>query len=103
MMNPYYYPCALVICDGKQKGPKYNKTFKGMLVAEPKDLEGKLKKADLLDFDYDSFDYRTTPYAQGVQHWPFYWTEKENKKLMRQTGKQTEQLWLKQKKMIFYL
>lgn len=65
-----YSPRALVICDGKQKGPKYNKYARGMLVAEPKNLEGKLKKADLLDFEYDSFDYKITPYAQGVQHWP---------------------------------
>jgi len=70
MEEPYYYPCALVICDGMQKGPKYNKSVKGMLVAEPKNLEGKLKKANILDFDYDSFDYKTTPYTQGVQHWP---------------------------------
>ncbi len=70
MAEPLHYPCALVICDGKQKGPKYNQYSRGMLVAEPNDLEGKLKKADLLDFEYDSFDYRTTPYTQGVQHWP---------------------------------
>jgi hypothetical protein len=70
MSDPHLYPCALVICDGEQKGPKYNKYSRGMLLAEPKDLEGKLKKADLLDFDYDSFDYKTTLYTQGVQHWP---------------------------------
>ena len=70
MSNPFLYPCALVICDGEQKGPKYNKSSRGMLVAEPKDLASKLKKADLLDFDYDEFDYKTTPYTQGVQHWP---------------------------------
>ena len=70
MSDPHLYPCALVICDGKQIGPKSNKYSRGMFVAEPKDLEGKLKKADLLDFDYDSFDYKTTPYTQGVQHWP---------------------------------
>jgi hypothetical protein len=70
MSNPNLCPCALVICDGEQKGPKYNKYSRGMLVAEPKDLSSKLKKADILDFDYDSFDYKTTPYTQGVQHWP---------------------------------
>jgi hypothetical protein len=70
MAEPLYHPCALVICDGKQKGPKYNKYAKGMLVAEPRDLEGKLKKVDLLDFNYDTFDYKTTLYTQGVQHWP---------------------------------
>jgi len=71
MADPYYCPCALVICDGEQKGPKNNKHVRGMLVSEPKKaLENKLKKADLLDFDYDSFDYKTTPYTQGVQHWP---------------------------------
>jgi len=70
MADPYYYPCALVICDGEQKGPKFNQFSSGMLLAEPNDLEGKLKKIDLLDFDYDKFDYKTTPYTQGVQHWP---------------------------------
>lgn len=70
MSNPYLCPCALVICDGEQKGPKYNKYSRGMFLAEPKDLTSKLKKADLLDFDYDKFDYKTTPYTQGVQHWP---------------------------------
>lgn len=71
MADPPYMPCALVICDGKQKGPRYNKSVRGMLVAEPaRDLEGKLSKADLLDFDYDSFDFSSTPYLQGVQHWP---------------------------------
>jgi hypothetical protein len=70
MSDPHLYPCALVICDGEQKGPKHNEYSRGMLVAEPKDLEGKLKKADILDFDYDSFDYKTTSYTQGVQHWP---------------------------------
>jgi len=65
-----YFPGGLVICDGKQKGPKQNKIVRGMLLAEPKDLEGKLKKADLLDFKYDNFNYKTTQYTQGVQHWP---------------------------------
>lgn len=70
MANPYYYPCALVICDEEQKGPKKNKASRGMLLAEPKNLESKLNKIDLLDFDYDNFDYKTTQYTQGVQHWP---------------------------------
>ena len=70
MKNPEYYPCGLVICDGNQIGPKHNQYSKGMLVAEPRNFGKKLKKADLLDFDYDEFDYKTTPYTQGVQHWP---------------------------------
>jgi len=68
MSDPYYMPCALVICDGKQKGPKTNKAVKGMLVAEPS--VDSLPKIDLLDFDYDHFDHNNTPYTQGVQHWP---------------------------------
>src|SRR3990172_9346978 len=68
MADPYYMPCALVICDGKQKGPTSNKSVRGMLVAEPN--HASLPKADLLDFEYDSFNSATTPYAQGVQHWP---------------------------------
>lgn len=77
-----YSPCALVICDGEQKGPKehqYSKLYSfGMLVAEPEEsLEGKLKRADLLDFDYDKFDYKTTPYTQGVQHWPILLDRKD--------------------------
>ncbi|MBR9702115.1 phosphodiester glycosidase family protein [Candidatus Pacearchaeota archaeon] len=71
MANPYYRPCALVICDRKQKGPKQNKSVRGMLVAEPKkSLVGKIKRADLLDFKYDKFDYKTPQYLEGVQHWP---------------------------------
>lgn len=69
MADPPYMPCALVICDGEQKGPKFNKSVRGMFVAEPKNLESKLR-ADLLDFDYDSFDFKCSPYLQGVQHWP---------------------------------
>lgn len=68
MADPYYMPCALVICDGKIKGPKSNKQVRGMLVAEPK--KPGHRQADLLDFDYDQFDQQTTPYTQGVQHWP---------------------------------
>ncbi len=70
MADPPYMPCALVICDGRQKGPKYNRYARGMLVAEPRTIEDSVEKADLLDFDYDKFDYKTTPYTQGVQHWP---------------------------------
>ena len=68
MADPFYMPCALVISDGQIKGPKSNKQVRGMLVAEPKN--GSAPRADLLDFEYDSFDYQTTPYTQGVQHWP---------------------------------
>jgi hypothetical protein len=71
MANPYYKPCALVLCNGEKKGPIYNNSVKGMLLSEPKDnLDDKLKKADLLDFDYDKFDHKTTKYQEGVQHWP---------------------------------
>jgi len=85
--SPYvekYSPRALVICDGKQKWPKDNKNnkfSKGMFLAEPKNLEGKLKRADLLDFDYDKFDYKTTPYTQGVQHWPILLDREEKIKV----------------------
>lgn len=67
MGDPYYMPCALVICDGVQKGPKFNSKVAGMLVAEPN--KSGYTQAELLDFEYDQFDYRTTPYTQGVQHW----------------------------------
>ena len=71
MAAPYYMPCALVICDGQKKGPEYNKSSKGMFVAEPSpEFKNKVPLSDLLDFDYYKFDYRTTPYTQGVQHWP---------------------------------
>jgi hypothetical protein len=66
MANPYYMPCAPIVCDGKQKGPKSNPSVRGMLVAEP--VKGNLPKADLLDFDYDH--YAAGTYSQGVQHWP---------------------------------
>ena len=66
MANPYYMPCAPIICDGKQKGPKSNSSVRGMLVAEP--VKGNLPKADLLDFEYDR--YADGTYSQGVQHWP---------------------------------
>jgi Phosphodiester glycosidase len=68
MADPYYMPCALVICDGKQKGPARNKNVRGMLVSEPKKSD--LPPAELIDFDYDQFDAATTPYTQGLQHWP---------------------------------
>jgi hypothetical protein len=35
MADPYYMPCAPIICDGKLKGPKSNASVRGMLVAEP--------------------------------------------------------------------
>ena len=68
MADPYYMPCALVIADGKQKGPARNKNVRGMLLSEPKKSD--LPYADLIDFDYDQFDAETTPYTQGLQHWP---------------------------------
>lgn len=68
MADPYYMPCALVICDGKLKGPKSNKQVRGMLVAEPS--HSSVPQADILDFEFDHFDQSTTPYTQGVQHWP---------------------------------
>jgi uncharacterized protein YigE (DUF2233 family) len=68
MADPYYMPCALVICDGKQKGPARNKNVRGMLLSEPKKSD--VPNAELIDFDYDQFDPNTTPYTQGVQHWP---------------------------------
>ena len=61
-------PCALVISNGRHIGSTKNKTVRGMLVAEPTDES--LPLADLLDFKYDSFDPQTTPYTEGVQHWP---------------------------------
>jgi uncharacterized protein YigE (DUF2233 family) len=68
MADPYYMPCALVICDGKQKGPARNKNVRGMFLSEPKKSD--LPHADLIDFDYDQFNPETTPYTQGLQHWP---------------------------------
>ncbi len=68
MADPYYKPCALVICDGKQKGPLRNKSVRGMFVSEP--LKKDLPHADLLDFDYEQFDLASSSYSQGIQHWP---------------------------------
>jgi hypothetical protein len=81
MANPAYMPCALVICDGKLKGPRYNKAANGMLVAEPKSHG--LPKADLLDFDYNKFDYKSTSYTQGVQHWPILLDREGNIKVKK--------------------
>ena len=64
----YGAPIALVITNGSKIGTTYNKHVRGMLVAEPTD--NKLPLVDLLDFEYDKFDHRTTPYTEGVQHWP---------------------------------
>ncbi len=64
----YGAPIALIITDGRKKGTAYNKHVRGMLVAEPTDKA--LPLVDLLDFEYDKFDHKTTPYTQGVQHWP---------------------------------
>ena len=77
----YYKPCALILGNQvsltdsgnfnfslKKIGSVNNSLVKGMFVSEPKN--DSLPKADLLDFDYDSFDYKTTSYTQGVQHWP---------------------------------
>ena len=49
--NPWGAPCALVICDGRQKGPKFNQVSQGMLVAEP--ITDDLPIMDLVDFNYD--------------------------------------------------
>lgn len=67
--NPNYgAPIALLLTDGKRKGPNLNRHVRGMLVAEPTDKS--LPLVDLLDFDYDAFDPDTTQYTQGVQHYP---------------------------------
>ena len=68
MADPMYMPCAPVIQQGKLIGPRHNRLTRGMLVSEPKDKNVPL--ADLLDFDYDSFDLNNTTYTEGVQHWP---------------------------------
>jgi uncharacterized protein YigE (DUF2233 family) len=68
MADPYYKPCALVICDGKQKGPLRNKSVRGMFLSEPTKKD--LPQADLIDFDYEQFDLTTSSYTQGIQHWP---------------------------------
>ena len=68
--DPYWgRPCALLISDGIQKGPKINVKASGMLVSEP--TKSGLPLSDLLDFDYDpKFDWRNPSYKEGVQHWP---------------------------------
>jgi hypothetical protein len=81
MADPYYMPCALIICDGKQKGPKSNASVRGMLVAEPG--KGNLPKADLLDFEYDRFVPGS--YTQGVQHWPIL-LDRQGKIKVKKTG-----------------
>ncbi len=85
----YYKPCALVLgnlisFDSKGKadfnlkkmGPLINESVRGMLVSEAE--VNSLPKADLLDFKYDKFDYKTTPYKHGVQHWPILLDREEN-------------------------
>lgn len=64
----YGAPIAPLLVDGATKGPIFNRHVNGMLVAEPTDRS--LPLVDLLDFDYDKFDLRTSSYTQGVQHWP---------------------------------
>ena len=66
--NPWARPCALMISDGKMIGPKKNLSSRGMLLAEPTD--NSLPLADLIDFEFDEFNYKNTEYTQGVQHWP---------------------------------
>ena len=66
--DPYAMPCALVLDNGKPVGPKYNKRATGMFVSEP--VVDSLPKADLLDFNFDSFDPENPRYLNGVQHWP---------------------------------
>lgn len=64
----YGAPVALIITDGRKRGPAYNHSVRGMLVAEPTDKN--ILLVDLLDFEYDTFDHQTTTYTQGVKHWP---------------------------------
>ncbi len=81
MADPYYMPCALIICDGKLKGPKSNASVRGMLVAEP--VKKNLPVADLLDFEYDRYTPGT--YLQGVQHWPIL-LDRNGKIKVKKTG-----------------
>ena len=81
MADPYYMPCALIICDGQVKGPKSNASVRGMLVAEP--VKNQLPKADLLDFEYDR--YTPGSYSQGVQHWPIL-LDRQGKIKVKKTG-----------------
>lgn len=81
MADPYYMPCALIISDGKQKGPKSNSSVRGMLVAEP--VKENLPKADLLDFEFDR--YLPGSYLQGVQHWPIL-LDRHGKIKVKKTG-----------------
>ncbi|MCI0606610.1 phosphodiester glycosidase family protein [bacterium] len=81
MADPYYMPCALIICDGKLKGPKSNSSVRGMLVAEP--VKKNLPLADLLDFEYDRYTPGT--YQQGVQHWPIL-LDRHGKIKVKKTG-----------------
>jgi hypothetical protein len=81
MADPYYMPCALIICDGKPKGPKSNASVRGMLVAEP--VKKNLPMADLLDFEYDHYTPGT--YLQGVQHWPIL-LDRHGKIKVKKTG-----------------
>lgn len=81
MADPYYMPCAPLICDGKLKGPKSNPSVRGMLVAEP--VKGNLPKADLLDFEYER--YVPGSYSQGVQHWPIL-LDRNGKIKVKKTG-----------------
>jgi hypothetical protein len=81
MADPFYMPCAPIICDGKLKGPKSNPSVRGMLIAEP--LKANLPLADLLDFDFDQYTPET--YAQGVQHWPIL-LDRQGKIKVKKTG-----------------
>ncbi|MBI2653672.1 phosphodiester glycosidase family protein [Candidatus Woesearchaeota archaeon] len=67
LAKPWGAPIAYIITDGKLIGQRHP-YVRGMLVAEPNDK--RLTLVDLLDFEYDKFDIRTTSYTQGVQHWP---------------------------------
>jgi hypothetical protein len=82
MADPHYMPCAPVIHKGKLIGPRHNKSTRGMLVSEPRDENVPL--ADLLDFDYDSFNLNSTPYTEGVQHWPII-LDREGKVKVKKT------------------
>ncbi|MEK6887866.1 MAG: phosphodiester glycosidase family protein [Candidatus Aenigmatarchaeota archaeon] len=61
-------PVALIIIDGKMKGPRVNKAAHGMFVAEPRD--DRKPRAKIIDFKKESYDYRKDEWRTGVQSWP---------------------------------
>ncbi len=70
--DPWARPCALMICDGEQKGPIKNQSVRGMFLVNPKDSS--LPEIQMLDSQYDEFNNFMFPmaknYNQGVAHWP---------------------------------